>query len=185
VTSKNGISARATIAAAATPSAISATAIAAAAIAALTLFSSAGYAQSNLPWTGTWSVAAQQTTIDASFNNLTQQTLRQILHTSIGGTAARVQISNAFQHLLSLSLARTIFEPVARHRRITLSQRGMTRQRHFRPSDAESDTVGRASYDGRFGKWRVGERCRTAAQNQDLFMRWIHLALVGLKHEPP
>ena len=77
VTSKNGISARA-------------------AIAALTLFSGAGYAQSNLPWTGTWSVAPQQTTIDASFNNLAQQTLRQILHTSIGGTAARVQISNAF-----------------------------------------------------------------------------------------
>jgi lysophospholipase L1-like esterase len=87
MTSKNGISARSTISAAAIPAMV---------IAALTLFSDAGYAQSNLPWTGTWSVAPQQTTIDASFNNLTQQTLRQILHTSISGSAARVQISNAF-----------------------------------------------------------------------------------------
>jgi lysophospholipase L1-like esterase len=67
-----------------------------AAIAALTLFGAAAHGQSTLPWTGTWSVAPQQTTINASFNNLSQQTLRQILHTSIGGTAARVQISNAF-----------------------------------------------------------------------------------------
>ena len=67
-----------------------------AAVAAFTLVGSAAHAQTGLPWTGTWSVAPQQTSIDASFNNLSQQTLRQILHTSIGGTAARVQISNAF-----------------------------------------------------------------------------------------
>jgi lysophospholipase L1-like esterase len=43
------------------------------------------------PWTGTWSVSPQAG--GASFN---QQTLRQIVHTSVGGTAARVEISNAF-----------------------------------------------------------------------------------------
>jgi lysophospholipase L1-like esterase len=65
-------------------------------MAAFTLLSSAAQAQSAIPWTGTWSVAPQQTSIGASFNNLAQQTLRQILHTSIGGSAVRVQISNAF-----------------------------------------------------------------------------------------
>ncbi len=49
-----------------------------------------------VPWTVTWSVAPQQTTIASSFNNLAQQTLRQTLHTSIGGTAARVRISNTY-----------------------------------------------------------------------------------------
>ncbi|MFI9387486.1 GDSL-type esterase/lipase family protein [Kutzneria sp. NPDC052558] len=43
------------------------------------------------PWTGTWSVSPQAG--GPSFN---QQTLRQVVHTSIGGTAARVEISNAF-----------------------------------------------------------------------------------------
>ena len=57
---------------------------------------SATHAQSSVPWTGTWAVAPQQSTIDASFNGLAEQTLRQILHTSIGGSAARVQISNTF-----------------------------------------------------------------------------------------
>jgi lysophospholipase L1-like esterase len=42
-------------------------------------------------WTGTWSVSPQSG--GASFN---QQTLRQTVHTSIGGSAARVQLSNAF-----------------------------------------------------------------------------------------
>ncbi|SAK50600.1 lipase/acylhydrolase [Caballeronia hypogeia] len=42
------------------------------------------------PWTGTWSVAPS-TTPDPGFNN---QTIRQIVHTSIGGTAARVKFSN-------------------------------------------------------------------------------------------
>lgn len=43
------------------------------------------------PWTGTWAVSPQSG--GASFN---QQTLRQIVHTSIGGRSARVQISNVF-----------------------------------------------------------------------------------------
>ncbi|HEX3855512.1 MAG TPA: GDSL-type esterase/lipase family protein [Polyangiaceae bacterium] len=42
-------------------------------------------------WTGTWAASPQSG--GSSFN---QQTLRQIVHTSISGTAARVQISNAF-----------------------------------------------------------------------------------------
>ena len=58
------------------------------------VFSPAG--AQTVPWTGTWSVAPQQTTIASSFNNLAQQTLRQTLHTSIGGSTARVRISNTF-----------------------------------------------------------------------------------------
>lgn len=42
-------------------------------------------------WTGTWSVSPQSS--GTTFNN---QTLRQIVHTSISGTAARIQISNVF-----------------------------------------------------------------------------------------
>jgi lysophospholipase L1-like esterase len=42
-------------------------------------------------WTGTWSVSPQSG--GPSYN---QQTLRQIVHTGIGGTAARIRISNAF-----------------------------------------------------------------------------------------
>ena len=42
-------------------------------------------------WTGTWSVSPQSG--GTAFN---QQTLRQIVHTSISGTQARIQISNAF-----------------------------------------------------------------------------------------
>jgi lysophospholipase L1-like esterase len=42
-------------------------------------------------WTGTWSVSPQSG--GSSFN---QQTLRQIVHTSIGGYSARVEISNVF-----------------------------------------------------------------------------------------
>jgi lysophospholipase L1-like esterase len=66
-----------------------------AAAAALFSISIAG-AQTAVPWTGTWSVAPQQTTIASSFNNLAQQTLRQTLHVSIGGSTARVRISNTF-----------------------------------------------------------------------------------------
>jgi hypothetical protein len=43
------------------------------------------------PWTGTWSVSPESG--GASFS---QQTLRQIVHTSIGGTSAQVQVSNVF-----------------------------------------------------------------------------------------
>jgi lysophospholipase L1-like esterase len=42
-------------------------------------------------WTGTWSASPQSG--GTTFN---QQTLRQVVHTSIGGTAARVQLSNVF-----------------------------------------------------------------------------------------
>ena len=42
-------------------------------------------------WTGTWSASPQSS--GTTFNN---QTLRQIVHTGIGGTSARVQVSNAF-----------------------------------------------------------------------------------------
>jgi lysophospholipase L1-like esterase len=42
-------------------------------------------------WTGTWSVSPQSG--GPSYSN---QTLRQIVHTSISGTAARLRISNAF-----------------------------------------------------------------------------------------
>jgi lysophospholipase L1-like esterase len=66
------------------------------AMASLVVIGTTVHAQSTQLWTGTWSVAPQQTTIGSSFNNLSQQTLRQILHTSIGGSAVRVQISNAF-----------------------------------------------------------------------------------------
>jgi lysophospholipase L1-like esterase len=43
------------------------------------------------PWTGTWAASPQSS--GASFN---RQTLRQIVHTSISGTAARIELSNAF-----------------------------------------------------------------------------------------
>ena len=68
---------------------------AAAALFSISMSSLAG-AQTAVPWTGTWSVAPQQTTIASSFNNLAQQTLRQTLHTSIGGSTARVRISNTY-----------------------------------------------------------------------------------------
>src|SRR5260370_41485596 len=42
-------------------------------------------------WTGTWAASPQGTG-----DSFSQQTLRQIVHTSISGTAARVQLSNAF-----------------------------------------------------------------------------------------
>ncbi len=42
-------------------------------------------------WTGTWAVAPQAS--GATFN---QQTLRQVVHTTIGGTAARIRLSNVF-----------------------------------------------------------------------------------------
>jgi lysophospholipase L1-like esterase len=43
------------------------------------------------PWTGTWAVAPQGD--GTTFN---QQTLRQVVHTSIGGSVARVELSNVF-----------------------------------------------------------------------------------------
>jgi lysophospholipase L1-like esterase len=43
-----------------------------------------------VPWTGTWAASPQ-----GSGDTFNQQTLRQIVHTSISGTAARIQLSNA------------------------------------------------------------------------------------------
>jgi lysophospholipase L1-like esterase len=48
-------------------------------------------AAADAAWTGTWAASPQSS--GSSFN---QQTLRQIVHTSISGTAARIQLSNAF-----------------------------------------------------------------------------------------
>ncbi|WP_051180377.1 GDSL-type esterase/lipase family protein [Caballeronia insecticola] len=47
---------------------------------------------SDAPWTGTWSTAPAVTP-DAGFDN---QTIRHIVHTSIGGTAARLKFSNLY-----------------------------------------------------------------------------------------
>jgi lysophospholipase L1-like esterase len=44
-------------------------------------------------WVGTWATAPQDCGGGATFNG---QTLRHVVHTSIGGSAARVQLSNAF-----------------------------------------------------------------------------------------
>ncbi|HXK20281.1 MAG TPA: hypothetical protein VNG33_20870, partial [Polyangiaceae bacterium] len=51
----------------------------------------AGGAMPTNAWTGTWAAAPQG--CDGSFN---QRTLRQIVHTSISGTSARVRISNTY-----------------------------------------------------------------------------------------
>jgi lysophospholipase L1-like esterase len=48
-------------------------------------------AAADTTWTGTW--ASSQQSSGTTFNN---QTLRQIVHTSISGTTARIQLSNAF-----------------------------------------------------------------------------------------
>jgi lysophospholipase L1-like esterase len=46
-----------------------------------------------LPWTGTWAVSPVRDDAGEAFN---QQTLRQIVHTSVGGHRARIHISNLF-----------------------------------------------------------------------------------------
>jgi hypothetical protein len=60
----------------------------AAALFSISMSSLAG-AQTKVPWTGTWSVAAQQTTIASSINNLAQQTFRQTLHTCVLAASGR------------------------------------------------------------------------------------------------
>jgi lysophospholipase L1-like esterase len=55
--------------------------------------------QTTLPWIGTWGVAPASETIDPSNNGgltFSKQTLRQSIHTSIGGTSARIHISNVY-----------------------------------------------------------------------------------------
>ncbi|MFC0554726.1 SGNH/GDSL hydrolase family protein [Planotetraspora thailandica] len=44
-----------------------------------------------VPWTGTWSASPQD-----GGQSFTDQTVRQIVHTSIGGTSVRIHLSNAF-----------------------------------------------------------------------------------------
>ena len=46
-----------------------------------------------LPWTGTWAVSPMRDDAAKGFN---RQTLRQIVHTSIGGHMVRIHISNLF-----------------------------------------------------------------------------------------
>jgi lysophospholipase L1-like esterase len=48
---------------------------------------------SGSPWVGTWTTPSVQVDSHRSFN---KQTLRQIVHTSIGGSNARIRISNLF-----------------------------------------------------------------------------------------
>src|SRR5882757_4467896 len=43
-------------------------------------------------WTGTWAAAPQ-----SGGSAFSRQTIRQIVHTSISGTVARIQLSNAFE----------------------------------------------------------------------------------------
>ena len=43
------------------------------------------------PWTGTWSASPE-----SGGQSFGQQTLRQIVHTSISGTSAQLQVSNVF-----------------------------------------------------------------------------------------
>ncbi|WP_431955182.1 discoidin domain-containing protein [Actinacidiphila sp. bgisy167] len=50
-----------------------------------------GAAAAATPWTGTWATAMQGT--GATF---TDQTIRQIVHTSIGGSSVRIHLSNRF-----------------------------------------------------------------------------------------
>lgn len=60
----------------------------------LVVFSSRAAAQDQgLPWTGTWAASPMRDDAGEVFN---RQTLRQIVHTSVGGYRARIHISNLF-----------------------------------------------------------------------------------------
>ena len=70
------------------------------ALAVTTVLATAGIASPAAPspsavagagWTGTWASAPQN-----GGSSFSQQTIRQIVHTSIGGTVARIRLSNAF-----------------------------------------------------------------------------------------
>jgi lysophospholipase L1-like esterase len=56
---------------------------------------SAGAAQNAKQWIGTWATAAQPY-IPSSLQTFQNQTLRLIVHTSIGGTKIRIKISNTY-----------------------------------------------------------------------------------------
>ena len=56
-------------------------------------------AQSSAPWVGTWGIAPVGQSLSVSGSNpltFSQQTLRQIVHTSVAGSVARIRISNVF-----------------------------------------------------------------------------------------
>ena len=56
-------------------------------------------AQSSAPWVGTWGIGPVGQSLSVSGSNpltFSQQTLRQIVHTSVGGPVARIRISNVF-----------------------------------------------------------------------------------------
>jgi hypothetical protein len=56
-----------------------------------------------VPWTGTLSVTPQQTRFEASFPNLSWQTMPQTLHASISGSRTRIRNSNPYgAHPLTL-----------------------------------------------------------------------------------
>ena len=60
---------------------------------------SSQYAFGQQAWVGTWGVAPVAQTLSVSGSNpltFNQQTLRQIVHTSVAGSAARIHISNVF-----------------------------------------------------------------------------------------
>ncbi len=59
----------------------------------LAVNTSPAFARSRANWTATWATAMLRDNSGASFQD---QTLRQIVHTSIGGTGARVRLSNLF-----------------------------------------------------------------------------------------
>ncbi|HEX4721884.1 MAG TPA: SGNH/GDSL hydrolase family protein [Pseudonocardiaceae bacterium] len=61
------------------------------AVAGLLSWPASAIAAAATPWTGSWAVAPQ-----SSGTTFAQQTLRQIVHTSIGGSSARVHLSNVF-----------------------------------------------------------------------------------------
>src|ERR1700761_3950170 len=63
----------------------------AATVTATTQDDTAPTAAATTSWVGTWAVSPQ-----SGGNTFANQTLRQVVHTSISGTAARVQISNVF-----------------------------------------------------------------------------------------
>ena len=47
----------------------------------------------SVPWVGTWSASPESANAPIHFN---AQTIRQIVHTSLGGDRVRVRLSNAF-----------------------------------------------------------------------------------------
>ena len=77
----------------------------------LLLLSSNAYSQRAPLWVGSWAASQQipEPNNALSADDLRNATLRQIVHLSIGGSAIRVHLSNAFGiaplHLLSVQVA--------------------------------------------------------------------------------